>query len=360
MSSTIELSATPPVASEESRNTDSQPSSTTDVLPTTTHSEITHTFPPLTEYWTIPWSCTWTYNVDDEPQPGATGAVAWLDLEPVPGASTLSCYPDGMFYGGRTGVFSPGTCPHGWTTVSIYESVHEDPREATTTAVCCSSEYSLDGEVCKRYVPTVLAVPITYNETAGTHEVFSSSKTTLYSATIAVHTIQALFREEDKILLGLVDDGFAGEEDGPGRLSRGSKIGIGVGAALAGLLVLGAFVFFFLRWRRDHRSPPRTGTRRQTHELDCIGTAGSREISENGACCGATARGARGNHYNHVTHRHGGEPPPAYAVSHESDSVAGDTDSSMTRDDEIRVLRERKATIERRIEELERSDTNDT
>jgi hypothetical protein len=52
-------------------------------------------------------------------EPGATGAIAWLDLKPNPHATTLSCYPDGMFYYGQTGVFSPASCPDGWTTVSL-------------------------------------------------------------------------------------------------------------------------------------------------------------------------------------------------------------------------------------------------
>lgn len=97
------------------------------------------TYPPMTTRWTVPVSCTWTYNADDEPEPGATGAVAWLDLVPVPGAKSLSCYPDGMFTDDRTGVFSPGTCPNGWTTVSLRVVTKEIKDDETTTAVCCSS-----------------------------------------------------------------------------------------------------------------------------------------------------------------------------------------------------------------------------
>lgn len=100
----------------------------------------TEFFPPMTTHWTKPQSCTWTYVADSQSRPTSHGAVAWLDLQPIPGASTLSCYPGGMFFGGRTGVFSPATCPSGWTTVSLRVSTEKDlARPATTTAVCCSS-----------------------------------------------------------------------------------------------------------------------------------------------------------------------------------------------------------------------------
>lgn len=117
------------------------PTQTPDPLPTTIddYDESGQTYPPMTTHWSVPLSCTWTYNVDKQPEPGATGAVAWLDIEPINGASTLSCYPDGMFGPGRTGVFSPGTCPNGWTTVSLLINTNEVKDKATTTAVCCSS-----------------------------------------------------------------------------------------------------------------------------------------------------------------------------------------------------------------------------
>ena len=89
----------------------------------------------MTTYWTKPQSCTWTYVADDPLQQASSGAIAWLDLEPRSGASTLSCYPDGMFFDGRTGVFSPATCPHGWTTVSLRVNTDEDAIQATTTAI---------------------------------------------------------------------------------------------------------------------------------------------------------------------------------------------------------------------------------
>lgn len=120
-------------------------------LPSTTFSTTTTTddgplitarpFPPLTTHWNRPLSCTWTYVYDSDLPPGVSDPVAYLDLEPLPGASTLSCYPDGMFFDGRTGIFSPATCPYGWTTVSVSVNTDQsvDVDEITTTALCCSS-----------------------------------------------------------------------------------------------------------------------------------------------------------------------------------------------------------------------------
>lgn len=126
----------PASSSEDSHTTDAA----SDIASRKRNGDASHEpFPPMTTHWNVPQTCTWTYNAASEPVPGATGAVAWLDLEPDPGATTLSCYPDGMFKGGRTGVFSPATCPSGWTTASVAVNTNEDHEHATTTAICCSS-----------------------------------------------------------------------------------------------------------------------------------------------------------------------------------------------------------------------------
>lgn len=96
-------------------------------------------FPPMTTPWSRPDSCTWTYDAGQAFSSGMAGPIAWLDLEPSEGETSLSCYPPGMFTEGRTGVFSPATCPSGWTTVSVHRNTDEPKELATTTAVCCSS-----------------------------------------------------------------------------------------------------------------------------------------------------------------------------------------------------------------------------
>ncbi|UKZ88135.1 uncharacterized protein TrAFT101_003899 [Trichoderma asperellum] len=299
-------------------------------------------FPPMTTHWNRPLSCTWTYVVDTDLPPGVSDPIAYLDLEPLPGASTLSCYPDGMFFDGRTGVFSPATCPYGWTTVSVSVNTErmktENEDEVTTTALCCSSEYSWAGGHCKRQVPTVLAVPIIYNRTAATYEVLTNSTTTLYSATIAVNTIRALFREKDKPLLGLTDeDDIDDHKNDDQGLSLSAKIGIGVGVALGSLFAIGAAIFIFM-WKRERRKKGSTG--RPSHELRAVQRAQGRMYSSS---------------HTQVRARDS-EPPPAYASESEINNAA-DNDSgstAVTRGGEIRVLIAQKAAIQRRIEELER------
>lgn len=138
-----------------SSTTSINPGSSSTILPPTTLSTVSTStsdggppitagpFPPMTTHWSRPLSCTWTYVVDTDLPPGVSDPIAYLDLEPRPGASTLSCYPDGMFFDGRTGVFSPATCPYGWTTVSVSVNTErmktQDEDEVTTTALCCSS-----------------------------------------------------------------------------------------------------------------------------------------------------------------------------------------------------------------------------
>ena len=57
------------------------------------------------------------------------------------------------------------------------------------------------------------------------------------------------------------------------------------------------------------------------------------------------------------------EPPPAYEASLASSSTSpadGEGESTVARDEEIRVLVAQKAAIQRRLEELERADAGDT
>ncbi|KAL6811140.1 hypothetical protein GGI42DRAFT_210357 [Trichoderma sp. SZMC 28013] len=331
------------------------PGSAPTALPPTTSASITGTgsngasyitanpYPPLTTHWNRPMSCTWTYVYDSDLPAGVSEPIAYLDLEPLPGASTLSCYPDGMFYDGRTGVFSPATCPYGWTTVSLAVNTDQDEDEATTTALCCSSEYSYAGGHCKRQVPTVLAVPIIYNHTAATYDVLTNSTTTLYSATIAVNTIRALFREQDKPLLGLTDeDDIDDERDDDRGLSMSAKIGIGVGVTLFGLFSIGAAILIYL-WRRDRRKKGHpSGT---SHELGVVQRTQGQMYTNS----------PLGSHQR--ARERSAEPPPAYDFTTETNSVADNDgeDVTVARDGQIQVLMAQKAAIQRRIDELERA-----
>ncbi|KAF4594596.1 hypothetical protein GQ602_000209 [Ophiocordyceps camponoti-floridani] len=292
--------------------------------------------PPMTTHWTKPQSCTWTYVADGHFGRASKGAIAWLDLEPVPGASTLSCYPDGMFFEGRTGIFSPATCPDGWFTVTVQVGHVAETLHPTTTAVCCSSYYSYDGSHCKRSVPTALAVPISYDRVAGTHEVMVNSTTTLYSATIAVNAIRALFMEQDKHLLGLTDDEEIRHEEDEATttsLSLGARIGIAIGVTVIALLSLGAISFCLFRWRHSRR---RRAKRMVLHELGAVRSRVRESMEPDTVFDG---------HDRCVL-----APPPAYEASAGGQRAA-------SANEEIRALVAHKAAIQRRIEELERDNS---
>lgn len=94
-----------------------------------------------------------------------------------------------------------------------------------------------------------------YNQTASTYSDLPISRTTLLGAIAAVHTMQALFQEHDKPGLNLSDDKLIGQDDGRRReLPLNARIGIGVGAALLGILISVAAVCFSVFWRRKRRS----------------------------------------------------------------------------------------------------------
>ncbi|RDA94197.1 hypothetical protein CP533_6579 [Ophiocordyceps camponoti-saundersi (nom. inval.)] len=317
------------------------PAPTRNTVPTQAGHGSSPSLPPMTTHWTKPQSCTWTYLADGHLGQAPKGTVAWLDLEPVPGASTLSCYPDGMFSEGRTGIFSPATCPDGWFTVTVQVGHGAEVLHHTTTAVCCSSYFSYDGSHCKRAVPTVLAVPIIYNRAAGTHEVMSNSTTTLYGATMAVNAIRALFMEQDKHLLGLTDDEEIGhEEDDVASLSTGARIGIALGITVLALLSLGAVSFCLLRWHHWRR---KKGKGLVLHELASVRECRSptRESFE------PEDAGFEGHDRCILP------PPPAYEAS-----SGAERQGTASANEEIRALVAHKAAIQRRIEELERDNAN--
>ncbi|KAF5662970.1 hypothetical protein FCIRC_11328 [Fusarium circinatum] len=308
-------------------------------------------FPPMTTPWTGPVDCTWTYNANKVPKSGSGGLAAMLDLQPIAGAKSLSCYPDAMFDKGLTGVYSPGTCPHGWTTVSLRVDTSENRDDETTTAICCSSEYTLDGNLCKRSVSSVLAVPYTYNQTAQTYDAVSDTPTTLYGATIAVYTIRALFKDSDKDALGLKDeDDIPGTEHHGRSLSLGARIGIGVGVAVFVLLAIGALAFWLIRRERKKTE------KRRAHEL---GVVGSMRHTSPGP--GDNFYAAANANHRRDRSRQTAEPPPAYEAATDSNSMTENdsqlSEDTATRDEEIRALQVQKEAIQRRIEELERSET---
>lgn len=194
----------------------------------------------------------------------------------------------------------------------------------------------MHGDHCYREVPTVLAVPILYNSSGSTYDIIADETSVLVSATLAVHTIQALFQEEDKDVLGLTYEDEILDEKKNNGLTLSERVGIGVGSAIFGLLVIGLGAFLFLR-RRAKRSK-----RQPQHEMDPVDGP-------------MTSRAGDGTTIiqNHRLSLHGGAPTLRNSLADDDSGV------SAAYDDDIEALRAQKAAIQRRIEELERVDTND-
>lgn len=211
------------------------------------------------------------------------------------------------------------------------------PFALWTPPLTFNREYYLDGDHCYRDVPTVLAVPISYNTSFSTHDVYAEETSVLVSATLAVHAIQALFQEHDKEVLGLTyEEEIRDEVVNEPRLSMSAKVGIGVGSAIAGLLVIGLGVWLFLRRRNKKRSG-----RQLPHEMQAVN--------------GTVTLDAEGG-TSIIQH-----PPPVYGGAATLRNSLDDDDDSVDSahfDGEIEVLKAQKAAIQRRIEELEKVDDN--
>lgn len=189
------------------------------------------------------------------------------------------------------------------------------------------SEYTLDGHYCKREIPTALAVPIIYNTTDDTHLVITDETSTLISATLAVYAISALFREEDKEVLGLTsEEEITNEPKGSSGLSLGARIGIGIGATIGGLILIGLGLWVLCRKHKCKRSKSKG---------DATAVVDTR------------ARGVAGR-----------VSPLAYEFS-QRNSMVEEPDSERGHNGEIQVLRAQKIAIQRRIEELEKVETSD-
>jgi hypothetical protein len=192
-------------------------------------------------------------------------------------------------------------------------------------------EYTLNGGHCYREIPTVLAVPILYNTSGSTYDILADETSYLVSATLAVHTIQALFQEEDKDILGLTYEEEIRTDDRGGQgLTMSERVGIGVGAAIGGLLIIGIGVFLYLRRRAKDQK------KFLPHEMEAVG--GSVTLTP-----GAGAQQPPLSPY-------GGAPIAASLA----DDDSGHDDAF---DGEIEVLKAQKAAIQRRIEELESVET---
>lgn len=117
-------------------------SATSNSSSVTTESPAPDFTPALTEPWTRPERCGYTYDVDHPPGED-DGPTAYLDWVIDEDASTFSCYPSGMFESGNSGTFSPASCPFSWYTVDKPYGDESSQGPETTTRTCCSKYVAL-------------------------------------------------------------------------------------------------------------------------------------------------------------------------------------------------------------------------
>lgn len=185
---------------------------------------------------------------------------------------------------------------------------------------------------------TALAVPITYNDTARTHSVLTQSTTTLYSALLAVSTIQVLFGDEDKRQLGINN----GKSEPGHPMPLAIRIGIAVGIGAFVLLCLGLAYFAIARRRRSREGLTKERLMRDLKYMHRHGPSAS------------TSRNCSVQSMSTVASFRGELPPPAYYPGRTRSSLTrGDAECGLLRDGEIRALHEQKAVIQQRLDELE-------
>ncbi|KAH6847970.1 hypothetical protein B0I37DRAFT_154932 [Chaetomium sp. MPI-CAGE-AT-0009] len=196
--------------------------------------------------------------------------------------SDSGCFPSG-YDPAPTNYYSPGWCPYGYTTGC--SSLASTGTVTETAVICCPTNFDytclastssgqslIECTTAWSAAEAVLGVTVVRDGEIGTTTVVTEP-----SNTITAHGIQVRFKSSDPTPVPKIDDpGFLVISRTPGpplsistqltvptHLSSSSSngvstpaaIGIGVGSALAALLIAGTIgLFFFLRWRRKGRS----------------------------------------------------------------------------------------------------------
>ncbi|KAL4922608.1 hypothetical protein BDW62DRAFT_237 [Aspergillus aurantiobrunneus] len=214
---------------------------------------------PLTTRFTRPSDCSssWTFEASDY-----NGVESGLLLQnAIQSSIDSSCFPSGFNQAGRDTVdyvvFSPGACPHGYTTNSAATTV-----AATTTASCCLSGYyfySSEGrQGCRStYTGTTFlaaragglgsSVDLTSSTTAsGTIEMWGQPITIMYQ-----ESEQSLYTTSTTTTTSsspaTITSSPLPDPPSSSTLSDGAKAGIAVGSIVGALLLFG---FAFVFWRR--------------------------------------------------------------------------------------------------------------
>ncbi|KAL2179965.1 uncharacterized protein P884DRAFT_275548 [Thermothelomyces heterothallicus CBS 202.75] len=245
---------------------------------------------PLTTTFRAPSSCTTT-----SPQVYQIWSASHSRYVegPLFTSGSIDCFPSG-YDPAPTNYYSPGWCPHGYTTAC--SSLASARRTTETAVICCptnfrytcrasalSNGHSIGCTTAWTNAMAVLGVTVVKNGEVRTTTVVSET-----SNAITAYGIQVRFKSNDPTPTSSDDDpaffaasrtlsptasnsthllvptqppssssfsssatSFSSSSSSSGGVSTSAAIGIGLGSAAAALLLAGAIgLFFFLRWRR--------------------------------------------------------------------------------------------------------------
>ncbi|OJJ50256.1 hypothetical protein ASPZODRAFT_128884 [Penicilliopsis zonata CBS 506.65] len=249
------------------------------------------TAPRLTTTFTPPTSCIQDIYRATRGCPGTgtnTCQYTWLQLGPT--RSTNVCLPSGWASGSTAGYFSPGICPSGYTTAC--SSVVTIDSLSETRATCCPSGYTCQIQTDQVWYSTNLCTSVpspfstdiflyTYRAddgsscTSATGSISGTGGVNAYGVSIRWQATDSGHSTGDNIqattttatststtssILGTTASSSAAPSSTPAnspptvttRLSTEAKAGIGVGAAVASLLIF-ALVALLIRAKRRNR-----------------------------------------------------------------------------------------------------------
>ncbi|KAJ5167993.1 uncharacterized protein N7482_003587 [Penicillium canariense] len=211
---------------------------------------------PLTTIFTPPSDClsSWTY----EPSTYNEVTSGLLLQNAFQSSLDSSCFPSGFSQAGRGAqnvVFSPGACPHGYTTNSPATTV-----ALTTTASCCLSGYyytstsGYQGCIGTYTGTTFLAARAggfnttdytTSTTVSGTIQMWAQPITIMYQASQETLYTTATTAPSTSAATSALSPTLS-----PSTLSGGAKAGIAVGSVVGVLLLIGLAYIFWRIWRK--------------------------------------------------------------------------------------------------------------
>ena len=146
----------------------------------------------------------------------------------------------------------------------------------------------------------------TFPDTVTVTETESQARTTERVMTLRAPMIQLNYRSQDIKETAVTrtsspSNTSTGGSDSRSGLSTGAQAGIGVGVALAGLALIGAFVLFFLRRRKQRPKPsaeiPSSPVEAPPHDTPKIGGTSPAYTSQNSTPMPPSELGGQGREY---------------------------------------------------------------